>query len=547
MRLRFAVRKETINMGVISTHGKAMRILKIAALVSGAAILLVVGAATALLSRFDADWLKQEAVRLVKEKQQRDLRIDGGIELSIFPGLGFRTGRVVLAEKHTADEFVSVQSVRATIRLLPLLSRQLVMDRVELEGVRLNLVRHRDGSFNFDDLLVQHDAAPAAVEPDIRGFSVRDAVVAYRDEATERQWRFETLNLETGRLAKVAHGDLQLSGRMADTASAMPVELLARYDYDADRRRASLSKIKIRIGDQASGLRHLDAEVAIAALQLDGASRSLQLIDALLEHRAQLSDGRFHVRLLVPALQMQDGLIRTEAAQGSLQLAGEARRLDVQLTLSALAGRADDLRADRLGLQWTWTQGPLTLRGGLAGALQGDLTARQLALPNLSGEMQVAHPDLSMKTLVLPLNGAFESDLAQSTLAGRMATRFDETAMQGKWSATRLAPLALAIELDVDRLNVDRYFPARDGSPAPGLPATASQKGGEASDRPLSSTGSRLAGVLRIGALQVRNVSIRQFRADLRLEDGKLDIAPAAGMTRTPPGSERISGAKLTR
>src|SRR5688572_3251021 len=101
--------------------------------------------------RFDPAWAKQKLTQAVYEQKERVLKIDGDLALSFFPSIAVRLGDTSLSERNSAEQFARVGNARLSVRVLPLLARQLVVDRIELDGVRARIVRSKDGTFNFDD------------------------------------------------------------------------------------------------------------------------------------------------------------------------------------------------------------------------------------------------------------------------------------------------------------------------------------------------------------------------------------------------------------
>lgn len=504
-----------------------MKILKFAGIAGAALLLLLVVATTVIAVKFDANWAKQEAMRVVKEEKQRDLRIDGELSLSFFPALGIRLGKASLSEVRSGDEFVGVESARVSVRLIPLLAKQIVVDRIELQGVRANLIRRKDGGFNFDDLLSKRQGE-SPLRFDLASLSIGSTTLGYRDEATGRQIRLDDVKLKTGPLANAAHGDLRLSGRFDDRQSATEAhfDLVAAYDFEAERQHFVFSDLKAKLTGDAAGMKNLDARLAVRVLALAGANNDMRVEGASFESKAQLAGEVLEARLDLPQWLLVGDKLSSEATRGSFALAGKSRRLEGKLELSALEGSPAALRAGKLGVRWTLQQGATQVRGELVSPLQGNLGIFLFDLPRLAGEAEISHPSMPMKQLKLPLSGALQAELGKSGISGNLATHFDETNIQATWKAARLAPLSLVFELLVDQLNVDRYLP-------PDAPMETAKSG---SDVPPSSPdsladhvagkGPGIQGVVRIGALQMHTIKINNIRADLRVINGRLDIGP---------------------
>jgi AsmA protein len=130
-----------------------MKLLKWILIAVGAVVLLIAGALALIAATFDPNKYKAQAEELVKAKTQRTLVIEGDIRLMLFPKLGVQLGKTRLSEHNSAKNFAGLNNVRVSLALIPLLSRQVVVDTIRLEGLRANLVKHSDGTTNFDDLL----------------------------------------------------------------------------------------------------------------------------------------------------------------------------------------------------------------------------------------------------------------------------------------------------------------------------------------------------------------------------------------------------------
>ena len=116
----------------------------------GALVLLLVIGAAVLIATFDANRFKGLAIDYMKNERQRTLVIDGPIELSVFPRLAVKVSKVRLSEHRRADEFLSIDEAALAVQTMPLLRRQLVVDRVSARGVRATYLRDASGKSNID-------------------------------------------------------------------------------------------------------------------------------------------------------------------------------------------------------------------------------------------------------------------------------------------------------------------------------------------------------------------------------------------------------------
>lgn len=123
------------------------------------AILLI--AAVVLATRIDLNDYKPQIIEQAQMATGLNLQLDGDIGWSFFPSLAIKLEN---AEAHTAKTYASdtlfakVATVDASVSLKPLLSRQVIVDKVLLDGIQLRLVTDSRGHSNWKDIESQ---APA--------------------------------------------------------------------------------------------------------------------------------------------------------------------------------------------------------------------------------------------------------------------------------------------------------------------------------------------------------------------------------------------------
>jgi AsmA protein len=157
-----------------------------------------------------------------------------------------------------------------------------------------------------------------------------------------------------------------------------------------------------------------------------------------------------------------------------------------------------------------------------------NMAAHTVALGQLEGKLDVAHPSMPMKNLTLPLAGALRANWAQPSIALNVRTQFDQSKVVSVVSVSRFSPLALVFDLDVDQLNVDTYFPPKPAQAEGAKGAKGGATGPEAVLDFSALKGPQVKGALHIGALQVSGLKLAQLNAKVHLADGRLDVAPLA-------------------
>ncbi|MBT9505514.1 AsmA family protein [Rhodoferax sp.] len=448
-----------------------MKALRIVGIVVGAVVVLLLLGAVALYALFDGEKVKSELSRVMLEEKQRTLVIEGQPKLSLWPDIGIALDRVTLSERASKTEFVALQSARVSVALMPLLSRQVKVRGLELNGLKATVVKTKSGSFNFSDLMGEEQKpaktpeAPATkpAEPlqiDIASIKIADAQVTWRDEKSGSTTVLSNIGLNTGRV-------------------------------------------------QADGARKT---VAVNALALSARGKSAADV--------------FEVKLDAPRLDISPEKSGGDKVSLAVTLAGGDRRIQLDLSLSGVQGNADALQINSLALKLDAKSGDTTVKGQLGSPVAVNVTAQTLALSKLSGNFDVASPKMPMKQLKLPVSGSLKVDAARQSAVLDLATQFDESHIAVKLNVSKFAPLGLAFELDVDKLNVDKYFPPQSGEAA----AAGGGKGDKtAKEAPLDFSalkGPSVRGVVRVGALQVSGIKLDKLNTTVNLAGGRLELAP---------------------
>src|SRR5260221_2901066 len=137
-----------------------MRTFKYVLIGAGGLLVLAIVAVAVFAMTFDPNRYKGQVEAAVKEKTGRTLKLEGDLKVAIFPSLGADVAKVTLSERASSAEFLSLESAHASVALLPLLHGEVIVDRIKVAGLKANIVKGKDGKFNFDDLLQAKDAKP---------------------------------------------------------------------------------------------------------------------------------------------------------------------------------------------------------------------------------------------------------------------------------------------------------------------------------------------------------------------------------------------------
>ena len=239
--------------------------------------LLLVALAVVLMLSFDPNQYKDDVERLVKDKSGRTLKFHGDVKLAFWPSLGVQLGKVTLSRRASAHEFAAFDAAHVSVRLLPLLRGEVLVDEVRVAGLKASVIRARGGRFDFEDLLGAAGAKPPAKAPpragkvkfDIAGIRLEDATLAYSDEGSGQALQVAHLEFSTGRIAEEVPGKLSLAGQLKGKNPPVDAKLALDSGY-----RFSLARQEYALEGLALTLEGTAADFSRLGLSLSGDVRA---------------------------------------------------------------------------------------------------------------------------------------------------------------------------------------------------------------------------------------------------------------------------------
>jgi len=501
-----------------------MKILKYALITLGIAGLLIGGVLAYIAATFDPNEYKPQIVRAVKEHTQRDLRLDGDIKLALFPSIGARLGKAALSDRDGKAQFAAVTDLKVVVKLMPLLSRQVVVDAIEVKGLRANLVRYKDGKTNFDDLTgAGAKPAPKSGPPavplkiDINHVSIEDSAFTFTDQAAGARYELSKLNLKTGRIASGVPTSLDLAATLHSDQPKLDVEATAkaRALIDLEKQRFALEGLDFAAKGAVAGMTNL-ALNAKGDVALRPAARELSAskLSAALSGRSAAGD--LNVKFDIPRLNVSKETVSGEKVSLEAALNERKRKLVAKVELSGLAGNAAAFKAASLAADVDLQQEGAAVKAKLVSPAAGSLEKQVFELSKLAANFTVSHPQLPKNPVQARVNGAVKVDWGKETASTTFAAKIDESAIKGKAGVARFGQPFYTFDLDVDQLDADRYLPQSDPkAKQPGRPIDLGALKG------LNANGS-----VKIGSLKVLNLKAANVRLEIKAANGKLDVNP---------------------
>ncbi|HEY7639896.1 MAG TPA: AsmA family protein [Steroidobacteraceae bacterium] len=430
-----------------------MRPLRIAAYVAVGLIGLIVVAAVLVLVFVDPNDYRDDIERMVEQKTGRELTLSGDLKLSVFPWIALEAGAASLGDApgFGPEPFVSIKEARIGVRLLPLLRGKIEVGNVRLDGARIRLITDERGRENWADLgqseTPQKEPPPdtgATEIPTIAGLEISDAAVVMENRRQKSRREIRDFHLKTGRLASGETFPLALDFVLdQDRSLVVKVKLAADVTADLERNTHRLAdpRIDLTISGQGYPADGVPVEVRAKAVDAD-VGQKLYRLDSLAIKTTWKSDGLPAAGVPV-AFSAKD--CNANLASQTLELAG--------------------LEADAAGAHVT---------GSLTGAeildaptFKGALKLEPLALREWLPKLGIAAPKTADPNVLKQLTFTGNVHLTKSSAeVGNIVLKLDDTTLRGMLSVADFAAKALRFDLNVDRINADRYLPPASEKPA---------------------------------------------------------------------------------
>ncbi len=503
------------------------KLLKVVFGLLAALVLLVVIAAVVLPMVVDPNDFRDEIVAKVKEQTGRDLVIQDDIGLSVFPWLGVELGGLSLGQAQGFGDqpFAAVKRVQVRAKILPLLSKELEVDTVVVDGLRLNLVRTETGATNWDDLAKPGEAEAADEQKPaaggegqplqrlaIGGIQIGDARIDWDDRQAGQRVTIEDFSLQTGDISPGAPLDLSLGFALNASAPVARARfhLAAKLTPKNDNKTLELTPFELRLSEVSRD---------------DGLQADLTLTAAAV---FELEKQQYRVDGLRLTLDAKGGPV--PGGEQQIVLSGRALRVDLQaqtLVLEALELKAADLAVS------VDLQGEKIVDDA---KISGTLNLAEFDPRALLQKLGLDAPATTDATVLkrFALSTRLTADRTQAGLEDLRIT-LDDSTLDGSGRILLTQAAGYRFALNLDRIDLDRYLPP--ASTAPTQEPQAQAKPAEAAaDAPLFTAeqieqlrGLDVDGSFQAGSVVVKNLTLENARIGVKAAAGDLNVSQEVG------------------
>ncbi len=413
-----------------------------------------------LLYWVDANQFKDEIVQFVKVQTQRDLVLQGDLKVTFFPKLGLDSGKVSLSQRNSAKEFASINNARFYIAWLPLLRKKLVLERVEFDGIHANVTRYKDGTTNFDDLLIRNETL-SPVTFDIDGVRITNSSINWQDEIKWQRVALQDVQIETGRLADTVPGHLTASFHLNSEKihSDSTIELKSRLLYDRKTGRYEFADLEGKFAGTAAGFSNLDLNFK-GAVDTHPGQELLAAENILISGTGNFGQRSIEARLGVSKLQFAKGILSGSQITLDTTLSQFDEKWTTAVQMPAFEFANKIFSAAELSADFDFKGDGRALQGRLSGPVSVDFeTSPKLLLSAVVLNFSAKHPILSGE-LSATATGSMQADIAERNASLDFKVKIDDSDIAGTVALKDFNHPVYTIDLNAKRLDLDRYISA---------------------------------------------------------------------------------------
>jgi AsmA protein len=462
-----------------------MRALKIAGIVVGVIVGLIVIGIVAILLFVDPNDYRDDIAKLVQQKTGRPLAIRGKLDLKIFPWIGINVHDVTLGNPpgYGNDPFLAVQTASVGVKLIPLLQKRFEVSRVAVDGLAVTLISRSETENNWKDLGESKEKQPPqstgpAPKMSIAGVDITKSSLVYRDEEKKSVTRLSGLEVHTGALNGSA-----------------PTKLEIKLVYDEGA---------------APTVAQLAAKARVQMLN-DGARIEVKDLDA---------EGKWF-----GSPEKDTARKSTEATKPSPPIDFKLRSaaLAVDMNAGTLAPATFNVNLGDLPVQLTAQGEKLFGEYVIGGKIGIDKTSARKLMQSFGMEPPVTADPKALSAFAL------KSDYRLTPKTARLSAldlTLDDTHVRGSAGIDDLDAMAMRFDLNVDRIDLDRYMaPAPEGKKDAPPAAKAAAK--PPTELPLDTLKTLNAqGQLRVGAATVTKLQFTDIRLPVEAKGGRAHLGP---------------------
>lgn len=412
---------------------------------------------------FNPNDYKQTIIDLVKDKKQRTLTIEGDIELAYWPKLGANLGKVSISEFQSSEVFASVNNVKVALAVMPLLKKELVVDTVYVDGATAKVVKRKDGTFNFDDLLSKEEEESEQIKFDVQGVHVTNSNVTYSDEATGALYKVSQFNLTSGRIALAEPVDIATDFTISANQPLVEAKTNIKGNFLVD---PASKHFKVKgLDSQIVGclLNAKNVDIKLSG-DVDAKPENMEfVVDGLaLAASGDMEGAKNTINLTAPSLNILKNEVSSKQVTVSLAQSKPDNTLKLNMTLADMKGSPKAIQSSGIKGDLSLVQGKRTVASKFSSPFSGNIENLVFDVPKLAGDLDVKDPSLPnggvKGTFAIGAHADIKQELANTTFNLVLA----DTKLNGDAAVASFKTPHVKFNLNADKLDLNKLL----GKPA---------------------------------------------------------------------------------
>ena len=494
------------------------KILKYVAIGFGSLVTLLIIIVAFIAITFNPNDYKPQIIKLVQDKKQRTLAIEGDIKLSFWPKIGANLGKVSLSEHNNPAEFAAIDSAKVSLALWPLLKKQLVVDTVYVDGIKANIVKHKDGTSNFDDLLSK-DESSSDIKFDIDGVNVTNSAISYLDESSSAKYSISKFNLKTGHVALAEPIDIKTDFTVTANQPQLSANVNLKGNFLADTKAKHYMAKGLDAtvqGDLAGGK---NVNIALNGDVDANLEKTEYLVDGLkLVASGDFSGAKLVLDFAAPNLTVQKNEVSGKKATVSITQEKAGDSMKANLVLADIKGSPKAIQSSGITGDIAGKQGKRTIEGQFSSPFSGNLEDLVFDLTKLAGNLAFKDPALPNGGMKGDFALSLHADVKKELVNSKFSLNVDTTKLAGDLALAGFKQPHIKFNLNSPKLDLNQLMPKSAAT-------TETKSSNQAAD--LSALKSLfIDGKVNIGQVLYNQYNLTNLNLAVKADGQKLSINP---------------------
>lgn len=494
------------------------KLIKYALYGIGGIVLLALLVAGYFAATFNPNDYKDDIIKLVKEKKDRTLTIDGDIGLSFWPKIGADLGKISISGHKSDAEFASVNSVKVALEVMPLLKKQLVVDTVYIDGAKANIIKYKDGSTNFDDLLSKEEESET-ITFDVDGVNITNSAINYSDEGSGSTYQISAFNMKSGHFALAKPVDLETDFKLNANQPAIDAKVALKGNFlaDPEAKHYQVKGLDTHItGDMLGGTGmdiKINGDVDAKPEQLEFLVDGLQLIAS-----GKFDGSTQSVNLNAPAITIAKNEVDSKKVTISFVQEKADGNLKANMVLADMKGSPKAIQSSGITGDLSMVQGKRTLTGTFASPFSGNIENMIFDIPKLVGKLDVKDPSLPNGSMSGSFNLGAHADIKKELVNSKFNLAIAETKLVGDVNVASFKTPNIKFNLSADKLDLNKLLPK----------SSATKSDSKASNKPADLTALKnllLDGKLNVGSILYDKYRVSGLNVGIKADGQKLSLS----------------------